>query len=372
MDGDPAPGSEDRSRLRALWHWLSELPSVWAVVLVLVVGGGAALGGKYLYDTYYYVQHENDFCLSCHLMREPFERFARSAHQGLSCKACHRPTLVQRGRMGLAQILEQPEQIRAHAEVPNETCAECHIEGDPEKWRIIRNTAGHKVHLESDDPALQGLQCVECHSTSLHQFAPTRQTCAQSGCHDDVEVRLAGMGELTIHCRACHAFVEPTDTKEMARAEADPAGRPAGVLTPEREECLSCHTMRTILTDFPADDPHEARCGACHNPHEQETPRQAVSSCLKSGCHARLDTAENFHHQLEPQIVEDCASCHSAHDFRVEAENCRSCHQEIFRRRPGRTSSLAPPAPAEVAEPLSVPALHRDGRPRASRRGREP
>ena len=71
--------------------------------------------------------------------------------------------------------------ISVHADVPNRTCAECHIEGDPERWRVIANSVGHRVHLESSE--LDGLQCVECHATSIHEFAPIDQTCAQSGCH---------------------------------------------------------------------------------------------------------------------------------------------------------------------------------------------
>mgnify|MGYP003324181882 CR=1 FL=1 len=80
------------------------------IVILLGVGGS----GYYAYRTYDYVQHDNDFCLSCHLMAEPYELFAESAHQGLGCKACHQPTLVGRSQMALTQILENPEEISVH------------------------------------------------------------------------------------------------------------------------------------------------------------------------------------------------------------------------------------------------------------------
>jgi nitrate/TMAO reductase-like tetraheme cytochrome c subunit len=81
--------------------------------LLVAMGAGLAVllvwGGIEAYRTYDYVQHDNEFCLSCHLMVEPYERFARSAHAELGCKACHQPTLVTRSTMALTQILENPD-----------------------------------------------------------------------------------------------------------------------------------------------------------------------------------------------------------------------------------------------------------------------
>ncbi len=125
----------------------------------MVATGGVA--GLYAYRTYDYVQHDNDFCVSCHLMEVPFEEFARSAHRGLGCKACHQPTIVERSAMGLSQVVDRPIEIEVHADVPNERCAECHIEGDPETWESIRNSAGHLTHLDSDSLDLQRPEVVE-------------------------------------------------------------------------------------------------------------------------------------------------------------------------------------------------------------------
>ena len=141
-----------------------------AVTALLVIGGVAG-AGVYSYRVYDYVQHDNDFCMSCHLMEDPYELFAESAHRGLGCKACHQPNMIDRSQMALTQIIENPEEISIHAEVPNERCTECHVEGDPERWRTIATSSGHRVHLESADSTLQGLRCVECHSSSVHQFS---------------------------------------------------------------------------------------------------------------------------------------------------------------------------------------------------------
>jgi hypothetical protein len=325
--------------------WAARRPVSVLVALGLVGAAAAATGGYYAFQTFDYVEHDNDFCLSCHLMREPFELFAESAHQGLGCKACHKPTFAARSQMALTQIIENPDTILTHAEVPNEKCASCHIEGDPDKWETVANSAGHRVHLESDDPALRGLMCVECHSSSLHQFAATDETCAQSGCHTDVTIQLGRMGDFTIHCAACHGFSAPlADTAGVVTALA--------ALAPGRNECLSCHVMRTLV-DMPPDEPHGQVCASCHNPHTQATPAEAVETCATVGCHSDVQELTAFHRGLGHPVVENCSACHQAHDFRVEGDNCLACHQDIF-----EDGGLPAPPPAgvgrEAAAPVSV------------------
>ncbi|MFO7893254.1 MAG: NapC/NirT family cytochrome c [Longimicrobiales bacterium] len=336
------------------------LPTGFQVVLGVAVVAALGVGSVFMYQTYDYVQHDNQFCMECHLMRDPFERFAQSAHQGLGCKACHRPNIMQRSEMGLAQIVEQPDSIRVHAHVSNEICAECHIEGNPEEWRIIANTAGHRVHFESEDPALEGLNCVECHSSGVHQFTPTDQTCGQGGCHESTDIQLGEMADLTIHCATCHDFAKPVEV-------AAGAEQLATSLRPQADECLSCHQMRAILPDMPADEPHNAECGACHNPHVQTTPRQAVESCATGGCHAVPDTLTPFHRDLDPGVLEDCLACHPAHEFRIHGggQDCLSCHTDIFddvppqQRRSGAigaasTGSAAIGSAATAQEPVRL------------------
>ncbi len=303
-------------------RWIGGLPVVALLGIGALVVAGVVGGGYYAYETYDYVQHDNDFCLSCHLMVDPYEQFAESAHRGLGCKACHQPTLVARSTMAITQVLENPEELGVHAEVPNRVCADCHIEGDPEKWALVANTAGHRVHLESTDPELDGLQCVECHSTSVHEFAATDRTCAQSGCHTDNKIMLGDMADLTIHCAACHTFTAPVDE------EGDQASALAA-MAPAQGECLSCHAMRTLV-DLPDPDPHEGACAACHNPHTQEVPEDAVESCATAGCHTQADTLTPLHRGMGAGVLEDCAACHQAHDFEVDAANCLSCHQDIY------------------------------------------
>jgi len=312
--------------------FLSRLSLPILAAIGVVVAGGVGAGGYYAYRTYDYVQHDNDFCMSCHLMQQPYELFAESAHQGLGCKACHQPTFLARSQMALTQILENPEELSVHAEVPNRRCTECHVDGEPEKWRLIANTAGHRAHFESDDPALSGLQCVECHSTSVHEFAPIDRTCAQSGCHEDKQIQLGDMSQLTIHCAACHTFVAPVDAPgHEAPAQEGPAGERRAVdraILPDQEECLSCHQMR-LLVELPDPDPHGGVCSSCHNPHVQTEPSQAVESCANAGCHEDLGSITPFHRGMQPGVLENCLNCHRAHTFEVVGTRCLDCHQGI-------------------------------------------
>ncbi len=326
-----------------------------AAVLVAIGAGVVAIavaGGLQLYRTYDYIQHDNDFCLSCHLMVDPFERFARSAHRGLGCKACHQPTLVTRSTMALTQVLENPDSLEAHAEVPNRVCVECHVEGDPIAWRNIASSAGHRVHLESGDPSIAELECVQCHSSSVHEFTATDETCGQSGCHEDQRIQLGEMGALTIHCATCHDF-----NQQVASAAADSAQL---ALQPQREECLSCHAMRERLADFPlaGDDPHGGACGACHNPHEQAQPADAFATC--AGCHSQADTLTPFHRGLDAGVLETCSRCHGAHTFHADGSDCQACHTEAggtttVSRAPARAlrllAALVLPARAAAQQP---------------------
>lgn len=336
--------------VRGAWRWLTGLPPAWLAVLGGVVLAGAAAGGVFMYRTYQFVEHDNQFCLSCHLMVDPYERFAQSAHQGLGCKACHQPTFVERSRMALSQIIENPEEITTHAHVPNRACAACHIEGDPERWRSVRSSVGHRVHLESDDPALRGLMCVECHSTSIHEFAPSDRTCAQSGCHEDTRIRLGRMQDLTIHCVACHDFSRPVPDTARVHLAAAP-------LQPGRQECLTCHAMRVLVADMPEDEPHERVCGACHNPHEQATPREAERTCAQAGCHAQPDTLTPMHRGLAVGVLQDCLACHSAHTFRVAGDDCLGCHRDIYQDAPRRIELPQARAAARGGGAGMLPAL---------------
>lgn len=315
-----------RSVPRDILTWVSRLSLPVLALIGVGIAAGVGAGGYYAYRTYDFVQTNNQFCLSCHLMAKPYQLFARSAHRGLGCHACHQPTLITRSEMALTQIVEQPKELIVHAEVPNSRCEACHVTGDPKKWDIIKNSAGHKVHLDSKDPRLKGIQCVKCHSVSLHEFAPTDRTCTQAGCHTHNQIILGNMANLTIHCVACHNFTQPLPPHATVQQAME-------ALAPKASECLTCHVMRKLV-NMPTPDPHHGSCASCHNPHTQRSPHDAVQSCTKTGCHTQVERLTPFHRGMEPGVLENCTNCHVAHSFKVDGTKCIACHQNIEQNNP--------------------------------------
>ena len=342
------------------------------LTLFLAVGGG----GFAAYRMYDYVQHDNEFCVSCHLMEEPFERFQTSAHRGLGCKACHQPNPIQRAKMGLTQVVKNPEVIEAHAEVPNERCEHCHVRGNPEDWLIISESRGHRLHLESADARLADLECVTCHAESIHVFGASNKACTQSGCHDELAVVLGEMRGLDLPCVVCHAFVEPPAGFPNAPHSPDSLG-----MAPDSKECLSCHDMRVRIAIDEATEPHGARCSTCHNAHDQRRAHDAESRCSEGACHGRARDVEDNHHKWETVDLLACVQCHRPHAFEVDGDRCITCHEDIFAEgsaaplrepllRPSAVSGeRAAPEPSGPAPPAGehrvawVPLLPADGGP---------
>lgn len=296
----------------------------------------AAAMGAYVWN---YMQHDNDFCNSCHVMEEPFERFQSSEHSELLCHDCHQQSIFASTRQLYLWVENRPDEIGPHAPVPIGVCAACHITQDPDStWQRISATAGHRVHLEADTSALQDVTCVTCHGAEVHRFAPADQTCGQSGCHDPgkTEVVLGDMaGQTGFHCVMCHQFTAPV-SEEM------PIDTARAALVPELSSCSSCHEMEKVLVGLvdPEADPHDAVCGTCHNPHTQESPAEAANRCAE--CHAPADTLTPFHRGLSDGVLENCQGCHAPHTFEVDGENCVACHADII----GGTPTAGPKAQA--------------------------
>jgi len=309
-----------------IWTWLRTRPRfvyAWAAGAAALVAIGGAVAGAW---GYHYVQHDNGFCTGCHVMGPAFVRFTESEHSQLECHDCHRQPMTASLRQLYLWVAERPEEIGAHAPVPTAVCAECHIQVDPdETWERISATQGHSVHLESDSSALADVQCVTCHGREVHRFVPAEETCASAGCHSPAETRVAlgamAGSETAFHCLGCHVFTAPL--------------RPAGTLgsagiIPDVAECASCHEMQPLIAEFsPASDPHDAVCGACHNPHTQTEPAAAFQTCTSAACHSDPAALTPFHRGLDHAAVDDCGTCHKAHAFVVDGGDCRSCHTNL-------------------------------------------
>ena len=309
-------------------------------VLVSIV----ALGGAVSWN---YMQHENAFCVGCHIMEGPWNKFALDAgkHSDLKCHNCHQQSLYASTRQLVLWVANRPDKIPPHAKVPNERCEACHAKNESELWTHIKETAGHRTHLESDSSALAKIQCVTCHGAAVHEFIPAKKTCGQSGCHEKLEIRLGKMEQqTTLHCNQCHQF-----TAEVPRlATRDSA---AGTLRPGNKQCLACHEMQKVLASFdPAKDPHNGVCGTCHNPHTQETPQAAGKTCTDARCHSNWRDKPFHVGSAHRRVGEQCLTCHEPHASRLDASDCVACHAKVTSRF--GSLRLRPPLPFDTTRAL--------------------
>jgi nitrate/TMAO reductase-like tetraheme cytochrome c subunit len=317
------------------------LGSFGAILLFVGVTGAASWN---------YMQHDNDFCSSCHVMEGPWNKFARDAgkHSVLQCHDCHQQSIVASTRELMLWVANKPEEIPKHSPVPNERCESCHNTQEDEMWTRVAETAGHRTHMESDSSALAEVKCVTCHGAEVHAFIPASRTCGNSGCHENLEIKLGKMAEQTaLHCNQCHQF-----TAEVPRlATRDSA---AGTMRPGRTQCLGCHEMQRVLTGYVEElEPHNSTCGTCHNPHTQETPQAARESCTTAGCHSNWRETPFHTGTAHRRVGQECLTCHAPHASKVDPSDCVACHNSVRERGAAGLRRL-PPLPFDTSRVLRM------------------
>jgi nitrate/TMAO reductase-like tetraheme cytochrome c subunit len=324
------------------------LGSFGGIFLFIAVAGTASWN---------YMQHDNDFCSSCHVMEGPWNKFANDAgkHSVLQCHDCHQQSIVASTRELVLWVANKPEEIPPHSPVPNARCESCHNTEEDEMWTRVAQTAGHRTHMESDSTALAEVQCVTCHGEEVHAFIPASRTCGNSGCHEGLQIKLGKMAQQTaLHCNQCHQF-----TAEVPRlATRDSA---AGTMRPGRQQCLGCHEMQRVLTGYVEElEPHNSTCGTCHNPHTQETPQEAGKTCTTAGCHDNWQQTPFHTGTSHRRVGEQCLTCHAPHASKVDPSDCVACHAAV-RERGGAGVRRLPPMPFDTARVLRTgSATHRD------------
>ncbi len=318
--------------------------------LMLIGAGGVGYAGNH------YMQHNNDFCVGCHVMGDAWGAFAKSEHRKLECHDCHRQSIFASARQLYFWVAEKPQDIPEHAKVPTAICAECHVRSEADSsWQRVIATAGHRLHMKSDSSALKEVACVTCHGQEVHRFKSVDETCGQAGCHarKDTEIRLGKMaGQTSQHCTGCHTFSRPVpDNLSMDST------RQFLVANGTEGSCFGCHQMKDKVNGLePKDDPgHRAVCGTCHNPHKQTEPRQAYESCATSGCHSDLATKSTFHVGLKAHENAPCGQCHTPHTWKPIGTTCEGCHATGANGRPTSPPRIAMPARSSDDTPRLQP-----------------
>jgi len=332
----------------AAWAWFIGKPRGFQVATFGLAGFiGLAAAGTGLIG-YNYMMHDNDFCQSCHIMDTAWNRFQVSAHKKLTCHECHRQPMYVSTVELYWWVLERRMAIPVHDKVPSKICAECHLKEKPDSAREnVLLTAGHKLHLKSDSSALKNVQCTTCHGHDFHLFKPNNATCAQGGCHTNIQVKLGKMSSVApkafLHCTVCHGF------KGEAAADTKVADAKK-LLSPMAKGCSTCHAMNQKIATFDLEkDPHKGGCGNCHDPHKQEKPAESFKTCATAQCHASADTLTAFHRGLGVHKLDECGTCHQPHSWKVKGTDCTACHKDIYRDLPAKGHSV--PRRRAVAAP---------------------
>lgn len=275
-----------------------ELALLGAVAGILAIAAGVGS-----YRAYRYIEHDAKFCLSCHTMNSAYALWEKSGHKNIDCHVCHVPNIASNLHQIWVYATRRPDLVVKHAEVDRTVCEKCHAGGgNASKWNHIVETPGHRVHVGKER-----IECIQCHSMSVHRFVPPKETCAT--CHKKVTLVAAGtMAEM--HCLQCHPFL------------ADDSKRP---LKPDRAACLDCHERRQVAGEiFPAKAPMKWDCGRCHKPHE----KLYIGTADCFSCH---NTMTEGVHRMRGHG--QCLDCHRPHGWSTSEVNCTGCHATIVQAK---------------------------------------
>jgi nitrate/TMAO reductase-like tetraheme cytochrome c subunit len=264
------------------------------VTLLLLV---TIIGGVVAFRYYKHTREDPEFCLSCHMMKEAFKSWEMSKHRDFPCQVCHTMSILEQNRMLIAFVVKGTKSTKQrHGRIsPWSTCKGCHL-ADVEQGSVtLSKSYGHAKHV-----FMQKIDCIKCHTGSLHNFLPDEQAC--SGCHADKLIH--GMGMEGLSCLKCHSYSEKAPK----------------MVTKER--CLRCHK------DIPDKGVMSSlNCFDCHHPHGKIKPSN--QDCLKN-CHGNeAHVGQHNLHMTKAGL--NCQDCHKAHIWIIgkkEATNlCNRCHK---------------------------------------------
>ena len=137
-------------------------------------------------------QKTHELCAPCHT--EQAADFAQHTHskKGLSCDACHGPSVKHRMASGAAS----PDRVAAPDEVPA-LCGGCHA---AEQKEFLESRHGKLVMARSK---VKAAKCVTCHGVhNLRTAAQTRQQCQK--CHATLAAEHPAVAA-TAACMSCHS-----------------------------------------------------------------------------------------------------------------------------------------------------------------------
>jgi hypothetical protein len=296
-------------------------------VICLVLLAAVSMTG---WQTVEYVEHDPDFCTTCHEMDDPAERWATSPHRRVECHTCHPGTVRQNLRQLWLAMTNRRKEAREHARVDPGACKACHLSNES-RWKQVGQTRGHHVHA-----VRERIECTICHAPGTHVLQPAEDTCVR--CHEGIQVAVGAM--MGLHCLNCHDFLgrgtelRPGSEQCMRCHQGGGGSEPVsrggfGAVLPAIDRAQAAAAGETVHSSMP--------CSRCHRPHGHVTgaglhptsraasARTVVSDCTE--CHERERGAMHGTRALAGPL--ECGECHRPHEAGGAAdERCAGCHRE--------------------------------------------
>lgn len=268
--------------MKRIIHWIKDPRHL---IPGFVVGGIVGLGAICAWWVYDYTEHNPRFCLSCHIMQEPFEKWEKGTHGMVNCHSCHQQSKMDSLHQLWMYVTQKPKEVVHHPKLDHTVCAKCHM-NNTQRWHDVSETAGHKIHFERAQ-----IECLDCHGQGIHNIARPENVCIK--CHEDRVDKKNKM--VFVHCTQCHNFL----AKE---------GGEAGI-KPTREKCLDCHQkVKVGHVTFPENAPMQFECVDCHKPHGKMFLKS--EDCL--ACHGKLSSPPHG-----PDEKSRCMDCHKPHSWKA-------------------------------------------------------
>jgi len=245
-----------------------------------------------------WVEADSQYCSSCHPGYDGPDHLP--GHEDEKCQDCHQLPDGERIAMMWAGI-GRPSPMPEHSSIQRDSCVTCH-EKDEDAWRLLVRNEGHRAH--ATDPVL--LECVDCHSGSLHAEPTAEEACMH--CHQDVPMAVDAITD--VDCTVCHLFGVGRTDEEIA------AGTPGAA---DSAQSLVWSRRITIDSVHGAAD-----CRLCHNPHRTGPAAGSHGDVNCSRCH-RGEVAASA--AVGPEQHRQCNTCHGIHANREQpSTSCTNCH----------------------------------------------
>ena len=288
---------------------------ILGVIFIIVAAG--IVGSEYYTS-------QPEFCGSCHIMKKPFDSWARSKHKAVKCVECHyapgESSDLKAKFKGLGQLFTyfatKEREVRKPTKINDISCmtSKCHPKQklNDNKFKFKEKVFYiHKTHFEKTIEG-QSLHCQTCHqhvSVDKH-FEVPKEACFL--CH----FKNADFNKGRSKCSLCHEI--PTKSLQKQKEEAKPDEKPVTHQSLEEAKvpCQSCH-YELIRGKG---EIKEEECLDCHDApealenkndkklmHEQHVAGQNAKcfDCHKPIQHKKIDF-------LDP-VRESCFICHPDH-----------------------------------------------------------